>query len=218
MAVNSIGLHLLAVVVWVGGLVALPFATSGETSERASVLVKRYSALALAAFAVTAISGSANALVRLQPDQLFTTTYGLLVVGKIVTLGVLGAFGAYYRLRIIGRLESQKTRTWFGRLALAELVVMGVAMGLAATLSRTGAPDNTNYNQDPTPAEILTIKKMAINRVVDVQGFRSIMSLGSEMDAMLHYSGVVQKLVGLIQENGLKNAIEKFQSGEWEKD
>ena len=69
-----------------------------------------------------------------------------------------------------------------------------------------------------TPAEILTIKKMAINRVVDVQGFRSIMSLGSEMDAMLHYSGVVQKLVGLIQENGLKNAIEKFQSGEWEKD
>ena len=156
MAVNSIGLHLLAVVVWVGGLVALPFATSGETSERASVLVKRYSALALAAFAVTAISGSANALVRLQLDQLFTTTYGLLVVGKIVTLAVLGVFGAYYRLRVIGQLESQKTRTWFGRLALAELVVMGVAMGLAATLSRTGAPDNTNYNQDPTPAEILT--------------------------------------------------------------
>ena len=76
MAVNSIGLHLLAVVVWVGGLVALPFAASGETSERASVLVKRYSALALAAFAVTAISGSANALVRIQIDQLFTTTYG----------------------------------------------------------------------------------------------------------------------------------------------
>ncbi len=156
MAVNSIGLHLLAVVVWVGGLVALRAASIGESAEVSAVQVRRYSTLALAAFGVTAVSGSASALVRVQVDQLFTTTYGLLVIAKVATFVLLGAFGAFYRLRVIDRIESQKISRWFGRLVLVELAVMGVAMGLAATLSRTGAPDNTIYNENPTPAEILT--------------------------------------------------------------
>ena len=156
MAVNSIGLHLLAVVVWVGGLVALSVSTRDCNAVELSIQVKRYSSLALAAFAVTAISGSASSLVRINLDQLFSTTYGLLVVAKVGTFALLGLFGAVYRLRIIGQLEQSRTRMWFGRLAMAELAVMGVAMGLAATLSRTGAPDNTDYNQNPTPAEILT--------------------------------------------------------------
>ena len=60
------------------------------------------------------------------------------------------------------------------------------------------------------PAPILRMKKMAINRVMDVMGFRNAVLMGAETDALLHYSGEVKALVGSIQEHGLKEAIARF--------
>ncbi|MQA87232.1 MAG: enoyl-CoA hydratase/isomerase family protein [Streptosporangiales bacterium] len=65
------------------------------------------------------------------------------------------------------------------------------------------------------PAEILHMKKVSINRVADVQGFRAIAPMGAETDALLHYSAAVQQLSGLIREHGLKQAIAKFSAGDW---
>jgi enoyl-CoA hydratase/carnithine racemase len=64
------------------------------------------------------------------------------------------------------------------------------------------------------PAPILRMKKMAINRVWDVMGFRNIVNMGAETDALLHASGAVQELVGMIRESGLKGAIARFNEGE----
>jgi enoyl-CoA hydratase/carnithine racemase len=61
-----------------------------------------------------------------------------------------------------------------------------------------------------TPAEILRMKKVAINRAADVQGWRTIAPMGAETDALLHYSGAVGGLFELIREHGLKKAIAIF--------
>ena len=64
------------------------------------------------------------------------------------------------------------------------------------------------------PLEILRMKKHAINRVAEIQGFRSAMSMGAETDALLHFSPAVTELSDLIRTQGLKGAIKEFQERE----
>ncbi len=64
------------------------------------------------------------------------------------------------------------------------------------------------------PAPILRMKKMAINRVADVMGFRATALMGAETDALLHHSGAVEELRQLIREHGLKETISLFNAGQ----
>jgi hypothetical protein len=60
------------------------------------------------------------------------------------------------------------------------------------------------------PASTLRMKKLAINRVAEVAGFRTIVPMGAETDALLHYSADVKALAELINAHGLKEAIARF--------
>ena len=64
------------------------------------------------------------------------------------------------------------------------------------------------------PGPILHMKKVSINRVWDTMGFRHIVPMGAETDALLHYSKDVQTLSRAIREQGLKEAIASFNAGE----
>lgn len=64
-----------------------------------------------------------------------------------------------------------------------------------------------------TPAPILTMKKVAVNRIADLQGFRSTVGLGAETDALLHASNAVHALSQGIRDHGLKEAIKQFENG-----
>jgi len=66
------------------------------------------------------------------------------------------------------------------------------------------------------PLEILRMKKYAINRVADLQGFRTVANIGAETDALLHFSPSVIELQQLIKDNGLKEAIRVFSRREAE--
>ncbi len=156
MAVNSIGMHLVAIVIWVGGLVVVTIVARGQVIEQQRTLLARYSTLALAAFALTAVSGAASALARISLPQLFSTTYGNLVLAKVAALILLGCLGAAYRLRLLRRIDEATGNRVFWNLATAELALMGLAVGLATALARTGAPAATNLVQNPSPARILT--------------------------------------------------------------
>jgi putative copper resistance protein D len=102
LAVNAIGVHLVAVVIWVGGLVAL-FTLRGNSAEESSTLTKRYSSLALVAFGLIAVSGVSSAAIRITKiDELFSS-YGTLVLIKVGAFILLGALGAIYRKRLIGK-------------------------------------------------------------------------------------------------------------------
>jgi enoyl-CoA hydratase len=65
------------------------------------------------------------------------------------------------------------------------------------------------------PPGILRMKKLAINRVWDVMGFRATVTMGAETDAMLHASKAATELGELIKAHGLKGAIAEFQAGNW---
>jgi cytochrome c oxidase assembly factor CtaG/putative copper export protein len=155
MAVNALGMHLVAIVIWVGGLVAL-FVVRGQSPDESATLTKRYSTLALIAFVLVSVSGVASASLRINLAEL-GTAYGLILVLKVVALVLLGIFGAVYRGRLIGRLalgENQGKAFW--RLAAVEFFIMGAAIGLASALARTAPPQRGDGIVDPTPAQILT--------------------------------------------------------------
>ncbi|MFM6980731.1 MAG: cytochrome c oxidase assembly protein [Micrococcales bacterium] len=153
MAVNSLGIHLVAVSVWVGGLVGL--ATSSERSNLS--VAKRYSSLALLAYLMVAISGVAAALIRIDNISSLLTGYGLLILVKSVTLIVLGSLGAIYRLRLLKNTIAPS----FIKLIGFELLLMGLAIGFAASLSQSAPPVASKPNTDiPTPAELLTGEKL----------------------------------------------------------
>lgn len=65
------------------------------------------------------------------------------------------------------------------------------------------------------PGDILTVKKQAINRAAEVQGFRTIAPMGAESDALLHFSKPVKSMAAMIVEHGLKEAIRRFDQREW---
>ena len=143
LATTSLFLHILGATIWVGGLAALGWVAM-HGSKRLPPALARYSTLALWAFVIVAASGVVNALVRLgSPGNLFDNAYGLLVVGKIVALIVLGGFGVAQRRRIVATGGS------FLRLAVTELFVMAVAVGLAVALSRTPTPVGDDVLKTP---------------------------------------------------------------------
>lgn len=144
-ATVALWLHVAGAAVWVGGLAAVTYAAAFD--ERAFVpLVRRFSAIAFAGLCAVTISGMAGALVRLShPVQLLTTDYGRLLSLKIVALLLLVGFGWAQRTWVIRRFGSTdmpalRRRLVFGSLVLWELLVLGVAMGAGATLSRTETP------------------------------------------------------------------------------
>jgi enoyl-CoA hydratase len=64
------------------------------------------------------------------------------------------------------------------------------------------------------PSEVLEIKKLAINRVMDVQGLRTIAPMGAEMDALLHSSAVVEHMKSILVEHGIKETIRRYNEDE----
>jgi putative copper export protein len=151
-AVSSLVFHLVGVTVWVGGLAGLlTYATRrpghpgghdrtvSPTARRAAVTAaaRRFSGIALVAYAVVAASGAVNAWVRLDSFAALTGgTYGRLVLGKIVAITALGVLGQLHRTRTLDSLTRGHRRA-FIRFATVEVLVMAVAIGLAVGLSRT---------------------------------------------------------------------------------
>ena len=156
MAINGLGMHLVAVSVWVGGLVATIALRTSSTQDNLK-FARRYSSLALFAFAVTAISGIGSASVRITSFGELATPYGLLLLIKSGILVGIGVFGAYYRLRLLPKTGAA---SGFWRLVALELVLMGAGMGFAAALSHTAPPNNNIDLSNPTPAQILTGQKL----------------------------------------------------------
>jgi putative copper resistance protein D len=153
-AVNGIGMHLVAISVWLGGLIAV-VALRTKEAEKDYELVSRYSTLALIAFAVTAVSGVASAWVRLVSFENLFTNYGLVVLGKVSVLVILAGFGFIYRRGVIAKIKTGG-KALFLKLAVAELGFMGIAAGLGTALSVTAPPDTGEGFVEFTPAQILT--------------------------------------------------------------
>ncbi|KWX24325.1 copper resistance protein CopD [Mycolicibacterium wolinskyi] len=151
LATNSLFIHLMAGALWAGGLLAL-LAHALRGGEHADLAARRFSALALWCFIAMGVSGVLNALVRMQVADLFRTSYGLLIVGKIVALVLLGALGWQQRRSGVAALAADPTaRRPLIRLALTEAVLFGVTFGIAVGLGRTPPPPE---RAEPSATEV----------------------------------------------------------------
>lgn len=65
-----------------------------------------------------------------------------------------------------------------------------------------------------TPSGILQMKKRAINRVLELQGFRTTAYIGAETDVVVHGSDEVGYYKGLIHRDGLKATLLRFKNEE----
>jgi cytochrome c oxidase assembly factor CtaG/putative copper export protein len=139
-AVSSLGLHLLGASVWVGGLAALLLLSPTLKGPVLANAAKRYSTLALWAFIAVGLSGVINSWLRVGSLSNLGNTYGLLLLGKSVSLILLGMFGYRHRVGTLPDLDAGK-RGAFTRLAVVELGIMAIAFGLASALSRTPPPN-----------------------------------------------------------------------------
>lgn len=61
-----------------------------------------------------------------------------------------------------------------------------------------------------TPPELLAIKKRALNRVMDIQGFSEAVMFGAEFDAIAHDSVAVEEIVKEIEADGLKATMARY--------
>nr|WP_238345174.1 cytochrome c oxidase assembly protein [Actinopolymorpha cephalotaxi] len=139
-ATSSLLVHIVAVTLWVGGLVGLAVYGWWATTPALGSAAGRYSSLALWCFAAAGFSGLLNAWVRLGGiAPLVTSSYGWLVLGKLAALVALGWFGWWHRRRTLPALD-KKAPGAFRRFAAVEAAVMAATIGLAVALSRTPTP------------------------------------------------------------------------------
>ncbi|GAA2068500.1 cytochrome c oxidase assembly protein [Williamsia deligens] len=154
LATNSLILHIVGASVWMGGLFAV-LAYARGLGGHTALAVQRFSRVALWCIVVVGVSGVINALIRVHLDELFTTTYGRVVLLKVLALVVLGALGAVHRRRTVTALSADPgDRGAFMRFALVELGVFAATFGLAVGLARTPPPARDTSSISVTAVEL----------------------------------------------------------------
>jgi copper transport protein len=171
-------LHVLAASIWVGGiaslLLALPAATRAlEPPQRSRLLVAtlaRFSPLALTAVLVIAATGVVQAYIDVRTvSGLLHSTYGALIIAKVIMLLALICLGWVNRERVIpalkriagtgqspGNVGVLARRTMRGELALM-LGVFGVTAALisyAPPIDAASGPFSTNTTLGPAELEM----------------------------------------------------------------
>ncbi|HKS00293.1 MAG TPA: cytochrome c oxidase assembly protein, partial [Arthrobacter sp.] len=177
-AINSLGLHLVGVSVWVGGIILLALlsgnlaprtaARSGQASpadpggqDITEPVLRRFSSLAGFAFALVFASGVVNASIRVTSwTDLFGSAYGQLILAKSAATLVLGGIGFMHRQWVIPQLSragaAMSARRVLWQLILIELLIMGATSGIAVALGRSAPPEPTTFAPDASPAFILS--------------------------------------------------------------
>jgi putative copper resistance protein D len=193
-ASDSLVLHVLAVSLWVGGLVALLALAATRGPGRAAALataVPRYSSTALVCWLVVGITGVVNALLRMAPSDLLTTSYGALVVAKAAALGLLGAFGLAHRRRSVVPAAAGDGGALV-RLGAAEVTIMLATVGLAVALGRSAPPAAAEAPPSRTEVLIgydLTAPPTALRLALDWR-FNLIFGTAAIALAVLYAAGV----------------------------
>jgi putative copper resistance protein D len=138
-AVVALFVHLVGMALWVGGLVALSWYAAGRGLDLPKVAAT-YSALALGCYVAVGTSGLINGSLRLTSlADIVATSYGLIMLAKVLALSALGWLGWLHRRRTLPDIARGK-RGAFRRLAAVEALVMATAMALAVALARTPPP------------------------------------------------------------------------------
>ncbi|MEU7795139.1 copper resistance protein CopC [Micromonospora tulbaghiae] len=145
--------HLGGMAVWLGGLVMLAVFLLRRADERELDAIlpiwSRWAALAVAALL---LAGTVQGLIEVASIQaLFDTTYGRLLLAKIVLFALVIGVAAYSRALVRRRVAAGRPGA-MRRAVVAELAITAVVLGVSATLvqttpARTAAADVAGTEQ-----------------------------------------------------------------------
>ncbi|MCD2191058.1 bifunctional copper resistance protein CopD/cytochrome c oxidase assembly protein [Actinomycetospora soli] len=183
-AMNSLALHVVAAALWVGGLLAVLVHAVVGGADLPTAL-GRFSTTAFWCWVVLALSGTVNALLRVNPADLLVSTYGLLLLAKVAGLVVLGVFGAAHRTRTLPDVAAG-SRSALVRLGGVEVLIMFATVGVAVALGRTPPPEMTT----PLPSRVEALLGYSLDRPLDLVG----LVMDARPDLLLGTAAVVAAL------------------------
>jgi putative copper resistance protein D len=134
LAIGSLVVHVVAISLWVGGLVAITFLKA----EDRAIALPRFSALALWAAIAVSASGTANAWARLNFQSAWSSDYARMVLLKISLTAALIFFGYLNRRQLKGSLKLDGKQ--LGRLLSVEVLIMAITTFVGAKLSTMQPP------------------------------------------------------------------------------
>jgi copper transport protein len=135
-------IHVLAVGLWLGGLLGLLVSLRSAPDESTARLAKRFSRLATLGIATVALTGLLRAISEIGTiDRLGSTDFGRLVIAKTALLGVLASLGAVNHFRHVP--AAGRALRGLRRIGSAELLVGGTVVLLSASLVNLAPPSET---------------------------------------------------------------------------
>jgi len=152
----TLGIHLGAVSLWVGGLAAV-IALVHVQPDLGPSLLPRFSLLALWCVIIVAESGLLISSLLVGSISLFVgTVYGSLVILKAALLAWLIRLGWMQRSRAMPEALAGSTGL-LARFAGRSLLAMAAAIAVSVVLSRIGPPHGTLATADFSPLAVVTL-------------------------------------------------------------
>ncbi len=164
-AVGSDVVHLGAVAVWIGGVVALLAVLPLLGRHDRVGVATRFSALALVAAALVAASGTVSGWQQVRTlEGLTSTTYGRLLLAKVAGFAVLVVLGWLNRARFVPLVE--RTVGPLRRSLRIELVVAALVLALTAALIHQ-PPPRTEASDGPFDTTVEAEAGQVLSATVD---------------------------------------------------
>ena len=143
-SVPSKAVHLVGVAFWLGGLLWL--VTSDASSVDIMSSAGTVSSVSLVSIIVVAVTGIIQSFLFLTSwSDLFSTPYGLVLLGKIAGLLALSGFGAWHRFRLM-RATRSDAGSALARSVRKEIVLMIAVVLLGGFLAYVPVPQMHGMN------------------------------------------------------------------------
>ena len=138
----AVGLHGIAVALWIGSLLPLAAAVN-KGGDQALCALKRFSRAIPMVLAAILLSGGFLAAVQVQSvEALWSTDYGRVLVAKLAVVAALLAIAGWNRFALTRRIERGQDAARFRlvRTIAAEIVLMTIVLGLVGLWRFTPPP------------------------------------------------------------------------------
>jgi putative copper resistance protein D len=156
LAVSTMFLHLGGSAVW-WGVIAVLVGLRGVLGADAKAAISRTSRIAGWGAALVIVSGVGNAWLRMDsPLDLVTTAYGWILVAKMALMSAAVGLAAWHRRVILPRLTEAAVRERFFRVLAVDVAALVGVIVLAAVLSGTAPPVDSEPLAEASPAFYLT--------------------------------------------------------------
>ena len=162
LAIGSLVIHVIGISLWVGGLIAIALIHRDDRT----VVLPRFSAMALWAAIAVVISGVLNSLTRIKSLDSLSSNYGSILIAKVLLTSILLLLGYLNRKAVADRVDASAMT----RVISVEIAIMSVVLFLGSWLANTEPPTSseTTYSAALSIVGLETPAKPTLWRVISL--------------------------------------------------